>query len=804
MIRRATLFLLLGILLPALAPRAEAQSWFDGLFVNNTDTACLTTIVEPRVVTYVGFFGNTGASLPSVGTTYYIHIVISHPGNPCVEAGTYVDIQPPANTTLAIDAQHPVFCFKDGVRFTSSVPGIAGFCPATLPASSLNPGAFQIPSGSAADANTWGLAAGHILEFQIPVKSSTALSGSTMQGNVLNDLTWLRPQQGVYVFQPATPSVTYGPVPVTNVTSTSARLLASVATAGTSGTAFFDWGTTAAYGSSTPADDSVALPPGGWDLYDDLGLSPATPLVAGTTYHWRIRYVTSGNLTFLGADRTFATVATAAAAPAITAQPASMTVTAGQTVSFVAAASGVPAPTVQWQVQTGASFTAIPGATAVSYTFTSAAGDTGKVYRALFTNASGSAASGTALLTVNVAPSITVQPPNVTANIGQTGITFSAAATGNPAPAVQWQVSGLFQPFTNIPGATSTTYTVPTPIALANGRSAYRAIFTNSIGTITTRNAQLAVRPGLIADYDLDRKADLPIWRASTGTWFWLTSVSGYDYGSQRQAQWGSQALGDVPLSGDIDGDGKADLVIWRASTGMWFWLTSSTAYSVASFGQKQWGNASVGDVPMLADLDHDGKADLIVWRASTGTWFWLNSSTGYDYALQGQVQWGNNSLGDKPFAGDIDGDGVAELAVWRSSNGTWYWLLSPGFDYATATLKQWGNASLGDVPLLGDVDGDDKADLVMWRASTGTWFWLTSSSAYDYAAQQQKQWGNSGLGDVPMLSDLDGDRKADLAVWRASTGTWFWLTSTTGYSYATGGVKQWGNKLLGDVPMIK
>jgi len=40
--------------------------------------------------------------------------------------------------------------------------------------------------------------------------------------------------------------------------------------------------------------------------------------------------------------------------------------------------------------------------------------------------------------------------------------------------------------------------------------------------------------------------------------------------------------------------------------------------------------------------------------------------------------------------------------------------------------------------------------------------------------------------------------------VWRASTGTWFWLTSSSGYSYKAGGSRQWGSLVAGDVPMIK
>ena len=58
-------------------------------------------------------------------------------------------------------------------------------------------------------------------------------------------------------------------------------------------------------------------------------------------------------------------------APAVTANPASQTVTAGATASFSATASGTPTPTVQWQVSTngGSTFTNISGATSSPYTF---------------------------------------------------------------------------------------------------------------------------------------------------------------------------------------------------------------------------------------------------------------------------------------------------------------------------------------------------------------------------------------------------------------------------------------------------
>ena len=267
--------------------------------------------------------------------------------------------------------------------------------------------------------------------------------------------------------------------------------------------------------------------------------------------------------------------------------------------------------------------------------------------------------------------------------------------------------------------------------------------------------------------------------------------------------QWGSAGLGDKPFLGDIDGDGVADLIVWRPSDGTWYWLTSSTGFNYTSGGAKQWGNQGLGDVPMVADMDGDHRADLVIWRASTATWYWLTSSSGYSYASSAGVQWGNQGLGDQPLTGDWDGDGKADLGVWRATTGTWYWLTSSSnYSYASAHGIQWGNQSFGDVPQIGDIDGDGSTDLVLWRATTGTWFWLTSSTGYSYSTQGQKQWGNQGLGDAPLVGDIDGDGKSDLVVWRASNGTWYWLASSSGYGYDLQGEQQWGSPT--DLPIVR
>jgi hypothetical protein len=185
--------------------------------------------------------------------------------------------------------------------------------------------------------------------------------------------------------------------------------------------------------------------------------------------------------------------ASAGIAPTITESPSNQTVVTGNTATFTAAATGDPTPTVQWQVSTngGTSWSNVSGATNTTYSFTAASGDNGNQYRAVFTNSAGSATSSAATLTVNYAPSVTQNPSSSTVSSGATA-SFTAAATGNPTPTVQWQVStNGGTSWNDISGATNTTLSF-TAASGDNGNQ-YRAVFTNSVASTNSTSATLNV-----------------------------------------------------------------------------------------------------------------------------------------------------------------------------------------------------------------------------------------------------------------------------------------------------------------------
>jgi bacillolysin len=278
-----------------------------------------------------------------------------------------------------------------------------------------------------------------------------------------------------------------------------------------------------------------------------------------------------------------------------------------------------------------------------------------------------------------------------------------------------------------------------------------------------------------VGDADGDGEADLAIFRPSNATWYIRNSTTGYT--TSTVSQWG---LGtDLPAPGDYDGDGRMDLAAFRPSDGGWRILQSSTDTLRTHFlGVRS-------DHPMPADYDGDGKADPAVYRPSTGVWSILRSSDGYASV---ERQWG--VAGDIPVPSDYDGDGQTDLTVYRPSTGRWYVLTSTSSQTASREF-QWGLS--GDVPVPGDYDGDGTADVAVYRPANGLWFILHSASNFTTSASFQ--WGLAG--DVPVPSDYDGDHETDLAVYRPSNGTWYIAQSTS--NYTTSVTFQWG--LSGDVP---
>ena len=252
---------------------------------------------------------------------------------------------------------------------------------------------------------------------------------------------------------------------------------------------------------------------------------------------------------------------------------------------------------------------------------------------------------------------------------------------------------------------------------------------------------------GPTGDYDQDGRADLFLFRPSTGEWHVQTQSGDVSYIVG--------AAGDTPVLLDWDGDGLVDLGTFRPSSGGWrIRLTTPRTVSTVVFGLG-------GDVPVPGDYLGDARTEIAVFRPSTATWMIRENGS----ATTTSVAFGQ--IGDVPVPADYDGDGKTELAVWRPCTGTWHTSELNGTGQTQVTFGQ-----PGDTPLQGNFVGSVHADQVVFRPQERRWYrrdglkGVTSSVLQNAAGQ-------------PMPLDYDGDGLLNPVLFDWKLGRWTIRLST-------------------------
>lgn len=203
----------------------------------------------------------------------------------------------------------------------------------------------------------------------------------------------------------------------------------------------------------------------------------------------------------------------------------------------------------------------------------------------------------------------------------------------------------------------------------------------------------------------------------------------------------------------DIDGDGRSDLIFHNASTRQLSYRIMSGTTTVRSALIS--GVGAGYTVGATGDVNADGKVDLIWTSAARDLYLWAGNGTGFTSFRIGSYPSGWALIG----AGDVDGDGRSgDLLFHNATTRQFSYRIMQGTSTVRSALISGVGAGY-TVGATGDFNGDGKVDLIWTSAARDLYMWagngtgFTSLNIGGYPAG----WALSGAGDI------DGNGKSDL-----------------------------------------
>ncbi len=284
-----------------------------------------------------------------------------------------------------------------------------------------------------------------------------------------------------------------------------------------------------------------------------------------------------------------------------------------------------------------------------------------------------------------------------------------------------------------------------------------------------------------VGDVNGDGKSDLVIANINANTVSVLLNATAPGATTLAFASQQPFAVGTAPQAvavGDVNGDGKPDLVVANEGDNTVSVLVNKTApgASRAAFASQQ--TFAVGNLPFsvaLGDLNGDGRPDLITANETAGTVSVLLNTTVLAANSASFAPQATAAVGTHPFslaAGDLNGDGKPDLVVANLNDNTLSVLLNTTAPGATTpSFAPRETLAVGNNPLgvaIGDVNGDGRPDLLVTNANDNTVGVLLNQTApgattLSFATQQTFAVGTNPIAVAP--ADVNGDGRPDLVV---------------------------------------
>ncbi len=301
--------------------------------------------------------------------------------------------------------------------------------------------------------------------------------------------------------------------------------------------------------------------------------------------------------------------------------------------------------------------------------------------------------------------------------------------------------------------------------------------------------------------------------------------------------QAGSRRSNRTRQSADLDGDGSDEMVLrgpggilayrFDTASGQWWDLLGDSPVWSDLQG---WGEPQYYETIQTADLDGDGRAELIgrgpdgldVWRydpvpqAGVSEWTRVESASGAP--LLDDDVWSKPEYYSTMQCADIDGDGRAELLV-RGPDGLMAWRLEADDTWTPLpTLTDLSDANDWYLPAnyltiqCADIDHTASAQHaeVIARGTDALLAWTFDGTSWSLLAtlpglSNANGWDDASLYSTLQCADIDGDGRDELLgrggdgmhAWRLTASGWVELAFLPGLSDAAGWDEQPYNATL-------
>jgi hypothetical protein len=230
----------------------------------------------------------------------------------------------------------------------------------------------------------------------------------------------------------------------------------------------------------------------------------------------------------------------------------------------------------------------------------------------------------------------------------------------------------------------------------------------------------------------------------------------------------------------DVNGDGRADLVATKTDGSLWLYLNNGDPTHPYSTGRKIGLTGWQGyNRIVAADVDGNHEADLIATRPDGTLWLYRNTGNAtHPYATGTQIGSSGWNGFDRIEAADVDGNGRADLLTTKATGALWLYRNNGSNTHPFSTGQVIGQSGWQAFDRLAsaDVDGNHRADLIGTQPDGTLWLYRNNgSNTHPFSTGQEI--GQSGWQafDRLVVGDVDGNGRADLLATKSTGALWLY-----------------------------